>query len=322
MAEIYGSGDLYKYKTYAGSRWGEHNWLEIKEPVHCTQNGSGGHSWTEGYMVLPGSGATSVTCYANIYICTRVSESLDTYIKIVPDGTIMNGSSGFCYPRVVYASGYYPSMIVTCPYYFDLNAYADTSAISFRDGSGNVLESDMRNRNNGDYIGGRYVSIHYNGCGGKPSYGTKKNDTSPWARFYHWDIGIGGDVDSVGYDQRLTNGKVEDGSDWANSSGWFFVGNLETDFQWSEDKEDFNGYLYIAGTAYYSSTYTNGARAIPVKVQISGLKRLLNYYPWALWKNSGDYGKDFYSCNRSGGHLQSRENGNWEDRKNRYNSNA
>ena len=308
------SGDVYADAGLIQYTQGGHTWLEVENGVHLSEKGQGGFNWARALMVLPGSGTTSVRCYANIWVFTRVNENLDAYMKIVPGDVIRDGCSGLFYPAVLPGSNRgdwgYPSIFVTYPEDFRLVAQIGTTNIR------------MTTPDESTIIHG-YNRIQEQAS--NPTYGIsvlKKQEGTEFANYgdstytsdgmrYHWNIGLGRDAGNQGAQSRYSGGELT--SAWKSSPGWFFVGNLETHFKWAEDEENFDGWIYFCGTSFYLSyNYTNKATAIPRRVTIPGLKRLLDYYPWAIRKSS-----IWMSCDRSGGHLKSRENGAWDPRKNR-----
>ena len=308
------SNDIYADSGLVRYTQGGHTWLEVQNGVHLSEKGQGGFKWASALMVLPGSGTTSVKCYADIWVFTRVNENLDAYMKIVPGNVIKDGCSGLYYPTVVPGSNRrdqsYPSIFVTYPEDFRLIAETGTSNIKMTRPDGSTL-------------------IHgYNKIQEQASNSTyainvlKKQDGTTFANYgdstytsngmrYHWSIGLGRSAGNQGVSSRYSSGQLT--SAWKSSPGWFFAGNLERHFKWSNSEENFDGWIYFCGTAFYPTmTYTNGATAVPRRVTIPGLKRLLDYYPWAINKSSV-----WMSCNRYGGHLKSMENGTWDNRKNR-----
>lgn len=343
--DIYGDSNLVQYE------YGGNTWLELKNIIALSENGgySDYTSKTRGFMVIPGSGLEAVKCYCDIRVSIRVNQDLDAYIKICPGNSILGtGYSGFYHPRVnnYGSSELYPAMFVLAPFDYTLIAHTGETAIRlctpgsthnshsymFSDYGHDMIYAE-NNYNYGvtilrKYSGTGYPyfgrSFYYNG--GSLSYGRHP---------FVWEVGYGWNVDSVGrgdgssgvadrWETNSATGEQQLTDKWKASSGWVYIGNLERNFSWSEDKENFDGWVYLCGTGYYpNSAYDDGVVAVPYKVTVPGLKRLLNYYPWAVKKLSGAYGNDYYSCNRSGGHLKSKESdGSWGDRKNRYNSNA
>lgn len=305
--DIYGDAGLIKYD------WGGHTWLEVKDPVHISQNGAGGFHYAEAFMVLPGSGTTAVKCYCDIYVCVRVNENLDAYMKIVPGNDIAAGCSGLYYGAVVPGSnigdGSYPSIMVTYPKDFRLHGYTGSSSIVMTDVYGNVLHgytSIQWQASNHD-IG---VNVLKKQAGQEfANYGDSTYTTN--GRRYHWAIGLGRAAGNEGIDTRYSGTELSDA--WKSSAGWFNAGNLERDFEWDDNEENFDGWIYFCGSAYYNGwKFTSSVTAVPMKVTIPGLKRLLNYYPWAIQKSG-----TWMSCNRASGFLKSLESGSWSDRKNR-----
>lgn len=308
MADIYGDAGLISYS------FGGHSWLEIANGVHISQSGQGGFRYARAFMVLPGSGTTAVRCYVDIWVFTRVNENLDAYMKIVPGNVIMDGCSGLYFPRVVPGSNRddydYSSIFVTYPKDFRLVGRVGTSMI------------DMTEPDEVTTIHG-FKEVQY--LPSDPNIAInvlKKQDGTTFANYgdstylsngrrYHWNIGLGRAAGNESVNSRYSGNQLSEA--WKASAGWFNVGNLERHFEWSDNQENFDGWIYFCGTAYYHNfRYTHGATAVPMRVTIPGLKRLLNYYPWAIRKTS-----TWMSCNRLGGHLKSREGSNWVDRKNR-----
>lgn len=306
--DIYGDAGLIQYE-HAG-----HTWLEVKNGVHLSDSGQGRFNWAQAFMVLPGSGTTSVKCYCDIWVFTRVAENLDAYMKIVPGNVIRDGCSGLYYPAVVPGSNNsdadYPSIFVTYPHDFRLIASPGTSDIKMTQPNGSTVIHGYTNIQNQASSSANAVNVLKKQSGPAFANYGDSSYTSNGMR-YHWNIGLGRSAGSQGVSSRYSGSSLT--SSWKSSPGWFRVGNLERDFSWAEDEENFDGYIYFCGTAFYPNyRYTNGATAVPKRVTIPGLKRMLDYYPWAIRKSV-----TWYSCNRSGGHLKSMENSKWDDRKNR-----
>ena len=307
--DIYGDAGLIKYD------WSGHTWLEVRDPVHISQSGQGGFSYAEAFMVLPGSGARAVKCYCDIYVCVRVNENLDAYMKIVPGNVIADGCSGLYYGAVVPGSNRgdssYPSIMVTYPHDFRLHGNVGSSSISMTNPQGTVLHNyhDIRHQASNHSIAVNILKKQADGGREFENYGDSTYNGS--GRRYHWAIGLGRSAGNEGINVRYSGSELSNA--WKGSAGWFNAGNLERDFEWDENEENFDGWIYFCGTAYYDGwTFTNGATAVPMRVTIPGLKRLLNYYPWAIRKST-----TWMSCNRPTGFLKSLENGAWSDRKNR-----
>lgn len=292
-------------------KYNNHTWLEIRDPVRVTENGQGGFYYAEALMVLPGSRNTAVKCYADISIYTRVNEILDCYMKIVPNN-IIAGYRGLYFGRLVRGSGYgygsYTSLFVTYPYDFRLNANAGTNILTMVSNNQTVIY-DIRT-SGGDSDKAITVLRRFYDNPGFQGYGSSYYSGD--GRVYNWAIGLGASAGDQDETKRYNGSDLTD--EWKASSGWFRVGNLEKDFGWSEDKENFDGYIYFCGSAYYDEIYTYSTSAVPRCITIPGLKRLLNYYPWAIRKKT-----TWKSCNRAEGYLKSREGSSWEDRKNRRN---
>lgn len=305
---IYGDAGLVQYTS------GGHTWLEVKNGVHLSESGDGGFwTGTSAFMVLPGSGRSAVRCYVDIWVFTRVNENLDAQMKITPGNVIRDGCSGLFYPSVYPGSSTsdssYPSIFVTYPH--DFRLIADVGAVNIK-----MTEPDQSTVIHG------YNDIRFAASNSTYAISVlKKQAGTDFANYgdstyasngrrYHWNIGYGRSAGTQGVDQRYSGSSLS--SAWMTSPGWFSVGNLEKDFEWSESEENFDGYIYFCGTAYYDMAYTSGAIAVPHKVTIPGLKRLLDYFPWAIRKSS-----TWYSCNRSGGHLKSMKSSTWTNRKNR-----
>lgn len=306
-SNIYGDAGLVKY-DYNG-----HTWLELKNPVHVTQNGQGNFTYAESLMVLPGAQARCVKCYVDIYVCTRVAENLDCYMKIVPGNVIRDGCSGIYYHSVIPGSNTgdnsYPSLLVTYPHDFRIVADVGTTRLKLTKPDGdtvlhgyNYLQNQPSNPSVAVQILRKQSGLPF------ANYGNSTYTRD--GRRYHWSIGLGRSAGNQGISSRYSSGNLT--SAWKSSPGWFKVGNLEKDFDWNEDKENFDGWIYFCGSAYYNLTYTNATKAVPRKITIPGLKRLMDYYPWAIRKSS-----TWMSCNRSGGYLKSRQGSSWSDRKNR-----
>ena len=306
MADIYGDAGLIQYTQ------GGHTWLEIKNGVHLSQSGQGGFHYAEAFMVLPGSGQTAVKCYVDIWVFTRVNENLDAQMKIVPGNVIGSGCSGFYYPALTPGSSNsstYRSIFITYPQDFRIAANVGTSNIDMTKPNGSIIFRSVQNKET-DPDNAVGILRRTSGTPDISYYGTSSYTSN--GRRYHWNIGYGGNAGTQGTRQRWSGSNLT--SAWKSSKGWFGVGNLEKDFHWDEDEENFDGQIYFCGSAYYYSTYTYATKAVPKKVTIPGLKRLLDYYPWAINKS-----KKWMSLNRAGGHLKSREGSTWDPRKNRVN---
>lgn len=301
--DIYGDAGLIQY-TY-----NNHTWLELKNGVHLSEKGQGGFNYASAFMVLPGSGHTAVKCYVDMYVFVRVNEDLDCQMKIVPGNVIADGCSGLYFPRVVPVGtedNCYPSIMVTYPHDFRLMARRGMSDIDMT--QPNQTTIILRNTQDQASNRSRCINILKSWYGKEfAAYGIRTFDSVGYR--YHWRIGLGRNAGNEGTGQRYSGGSLT--SAWKSSPGWFYVGNLEDDFDWSEDQEEFDGYIYFCGIACYPN-FTSPATAIPKKVTIPGLKRLLDYYPWAIRK-----GSTWKSCNRAEGYLKSREGSSWKDRKNR-----
>lgn len=96
-----------------------------------------------------------------------------------------------------------------------------------------------------------------------------------------------------------------------------YVGQL-TDFHWNEydtqSGQIDEGYLWIAGSADYG-TITDMIYPPAQKIYFTGLKKYLDYFPWAIKKSTG-----WESCNRENGSLTIRKNGTWRNCKNTMDS--
>lgn len=305
--------DIYIDAGVISYDYGGHSWLEIEKGVHISQKGQGGFHLAEAFMVIPGYGTTAVKCYVDIWVFTRVNENLDVYMKIVPGNVIMDGCSGLFYPAVVAGTcntdNSYPAIFVTYPRDFRLVTSSNSSSIK-------LTEPDEKTVIHG------YDRIQY--LPSNPDYAInilKKQDGEEFANYgdstyvssgrrWHWAIGLGRAAGNEGVSSRYSGKNLT--SAWKGSKGWFKAGNLEKDFVWDDDEENFDGWIYFCGTVYYWQPYTSNVVATPMKVTIPGLKRLMDYYPWAIRKSS-----TWMSCNRSGGHLKSRQGSTWDDRKNR-----
>ena len=308
------TGDVYADAGLIQYTYGGHTWLEVQNGVHLSEKGQGGFKWASALMVLPGSGTTSVKCYANIWVFTRVNENLDAYMKIVPGDVIRDNCSGLYYPSVVPGSctndWSYPSIFVTYPEDFRLIAQVGTNNIRMTRPNGTTVIHGY-NRIQDQASNSTYaVNVLKKQSGSTfANYGDSTYASN--GRRYHWAIGLGRSAGNQGVSSRYSGDSLS--SAWKSSPGWFTVGNLETHFDWSDNEENFDGYIYFCGTAYYPSmSITSSTVAVPKRVTIPGLKRLLDYYPWAIRKSS-----TWMSCNRSGGHLKSKEGSAWSDRKNR-----
>lgn len=307
-------GDIYAEAGLIQYEYNGHTWLEVQNPVHISQNGQGSFNYVEAFMVLPGAGTTAVKCYVDIWVCTRVDENLDTYMKIVPGNVIRDGCSGFYYPSVLPGSNRndssYPSMLVTYPRDFRLSANVGTTRLMMTAPDGvTVLHgyTDLANQASNPDVGVHILRKQ----AGLPFANYGDSTYTANGKRYHWSIGLGRSAGNEGINSRYSGSTLS--SAWIASAGWFKVGNLQKDFEWSEDEENFDGWIYFCGSAYYpGNAYTHATKAVPMKVTIPGLKRLLDYYPWAIRKSS-----TWMSCNRSGGFLKSREGSDWDDRKNR-----
>lgn len=328
MSEIVGDSSLIKY-SYNG-----HTWYEIYQPTHITDNGKGGYTYVsagEGaLMTLPGSGTTAVRCFVNINVYVRVNENLDTEMKITPLD-VESGWRGIYFNQMRYGTsldstpvGNNSSNLVHYPMLFAV--YTDNFALKGRVGSksidlcsydgstvGGVIKYDLQNTYSNPSKG---LTIVHKKKGSE--YG--RSDCVSSGRILNWKIGYGGSVDTVDEGSRWSGNSLS--NSWMSSSGWFPIGNLERNFHWASNEEDFNGYIYMCGSGYYTNVSIDyGTAAVAKRITIPGLKRLLDYYPWAICKS----GK-WYSCNRPGGHLKSGENKrmsngrqvvDWVDRKNR-----
>ena len=313
--DIYGDAGLMEYTDRNGITW-----LEIKDPVHITQSGKGYCDYAESFMVIPGSGAGAVSCFVDIYINIRVNKDLDVQMKIVPE--IISNSGGYAgifFNQMRFGTSkapwHYPSIMVVYPKYFELRSVQNANNLTFV--CGNVSISGVPNRgadygNGAKHIDqdGLSLTVMHRGSGNDSTHQVWGGyGTSEWVNsgtIYNWKIGEGCECDSVGIDQKGSES-------WIHSSAWIPIGNLATDFNWSEDKENYDGTIYICGTGYYDDLIVDHpSTAIPRAITIPGLKRLLNYYPWSICKNG-----IYYSCNRPGGCMQSRKSGTYVDRKNR-----
>lgn len=306
---VYGDAGLIQYTS------GGHTWLEVKQGVHLSENGQGGF-WqgTSAFMVLPGSNRSAVKCYVDIWVFTRVNENLDAQMKITPGNVIRDGCSGLYYPTVYPGSSTsdtsYPSIFVTYTHDFRLVVDEGKTQVKFTKPDGSTVIHGYSHIE--DSASNPSLAINVLKKQSGPTFANYGDSTyTSNGRRYHWAIGLGRSAGNEGVNSRYSGGQLS--SAWRNSSGWFTVGNLEKDFDWSDDEEVFDGWVYFCGTAFYPTLpITSGAIAVPHRVTIPGLKRLLDYYPWAIRKSSV-----WMSCNRSGGYLKSRENGTWDDRKNR-----
>ena len=305
-SDIYGDANLIQY-TYDG-----HTWLELKNGVHLSENGKGGFKYAEAFMVLPGSHATAVKCYTDIWVFVRVNEDLDCQMKITPGDVIRDGCSGFYFPKVIpqgTSDTSYRATFVTYNHDFRLvgRVGANNLDMTKPDGKTMIL-ADIAFKPS-DHS--RCINLLKSFASDMEfgAYGSRTFDSVGYR--YNWEIGLGRNAGNEGVNSRYRSGNLT--SAWKGSKGWFDVGNLEKDFAWSEDQENFDGFIYFCGSAHYVNFYyTAGSTAVPKKVTIPGLKRLLDYYPWAIRK-----GSTWMSCNREGGYLKSREGSSWVDRKNR-----
>lgn len=307
--DVYGDSGLIQYTQ------GGHTWLEVQNGVHLSENGQGPF-WkgTSAFMVLPGSGRSAVRCYVDIWVFTRVNENLDAQMKIVPGNVIMSGCSGLFYPYVYPGSSTsdrsYPSIFVTYPHDFRLVVALGESHVKMTKPDEKTVIHGYTHIEDSASNASLAINVLKKQSGTEfANYGDSTYASN--GRRYHWAIGLGRSAGNQGVDSRYSGGNLS--SAWKSSPGWFTVGNLETHFDWSDDEENFDGYIYFCGTAYYPSmSITSSTVAVPKRVTIPGLKRLLDYYPWAIRKSS-----TWMSCNRSGGYLKSREGSSWSDRKNR-----
>ena len=307
--DIYGDAGLIQYTQ------GGHTWLEVENGVHLSEKGDGGFPMgTSAFMVLPGSNRNAVKCYVDIWVFTRVNENLDAQMKIVPGNVIMDNCRGLFYPNVYAGSSMsdesYPSIFVTYPHDFRLVVARGEAQVKFTQPDETTVIHGYTHIEDSPSNPSLAVNVLKKQNGTTfANYGD--STYAPNGKRYHWAIGLGRSAGNEGVESRYSGGQLS--SAWKSSAGWFTVGNLEKDFDWSEDDENFDGWIYFCGTAYYpGSPITAGVTAVPNRVTIPGLKRLLDYYPWAIRKSS-----TWMSCNRSGGHLKSREGSTWSDRKNR-----
>lgn len=302
MADLYGDAGLAKYTQ------GGHTWLEIKNPTRITQTGKGGVNYAESFFVLPGSHTTAVSCYVDIYICVRVNENLDAQIKIVPGSyTGSYGSRGvwfdYVFPGSCRQMSDYMACMVLYKEYFTINSSSGTNRLDMKLSNGSTLVSGVQNAASNPSTG--FVSLKKQTAQLGQDYGS--TSFAPNGRLFHWQIGLGG---NAGWDDL--NSRYN--GNWTGSAGWVTIGNLEKNFGWSSNKENFDGYIYLCGCGYYTDKWgtTQNVRAVPTKVTIPGLKRLMDYFPFEILKNG-----QWMSCNRSGGGLYSMKSGKWTDRKNR-----
>lgn len=292
-------------------------YLELNDPIRYYESRiQGGTSGTSGFVVLPGSGTTSVRCQASVAISLRVSDDLSTYIKMVPNNVSGMPQYGIS-SRVVTGTGVpggYPATILVYPQDFRLVAEVGASDVYMckPDTTTRILDTPLKDMYT-DTSRGLAVFRRYNpDNGGVPDWGSSyyrnpfNGSTTTSYNYFVWDVGLGSNSGNEGINSK--------GSDaWKSSKGWRYIGNLATNFGFGEGKEYYDGYIYVGGSGYYYSfRYSYKTICIPIKITIPGLRRLLNYFPWAICKS-----KQYYSLNRSGGALQSKKNPNYQDRKNR-----
>ena len=141
---------------------------------------------------------------------------------------------------------------------------------------------------------------------------------------YNWQWGINGNgLYCIPAAQQMTSASINvtffPGSysnpnfSWDMNSDWQYICNLQ-ELQWSlSDQRD--AYLYVGGCGEYGAD--DYLWPTPSRIVISGIRVLLDYYPWAV----SDSSKVFRSCNRNGGFNKryERDNSAWIDRKNSEN---
>lgn len=306
MSDIYADAGVEKYT------WGGHTWLEIQSPTTITQSGRGGVNYYESFFVLPGSFTTAVSCYVSINVYVRVNENLNTQIKIVPtNNAISDGCRGiyfgYVYPGSLTADGQYMAIVVTYGSDFRIRSRSGSSNLNMTDAAGNVIVEDV-NWASSDPSRGIAIIKQFDWTGQQTpprDYGDTTYTSN--GRRYHWQIGLGSKAGWADNNDRYND-------NWKGSAGWVDVGNLEQNFGWSSDKENYDGYLYLCGCGYYQEGWdtTQNVAAVPTKVTIPGLRRLMDYFPWAISKSGV-----WKSCDRLGGHVQRMNSGIWIDRKNR-----
>lgn len=315
--DVYNDAGVVQGKTSSGTMW-----LEIKKPTHITQNGQGLFYFNEdSYMVIPSSSEPGIRCFANMYVYIRVNEDLVTQIKLLP-AEVEDGYRGIYFNQLACGTSQYiesyPSVMVVHPKKFTLSNIQSESGMTFNVTGTSVSVSGVPNagvsQGNGAYRDeSSGMTAFRRTTGKKNAYGRSRYRPKAF-RTYNWEPGYGGMCDYVDRESRWANSEqTKLTSEWINSKAWTTIGNLGKDFVWSSDLTDYTGWIYMCGSAYYSGkTVEQSSTAYSKQITIPGLKRLLNYYPWAIRK-----GSEYYSCNRDGGHLKSRKSGWYINRKNR-----
>lgn len=315
--DVYNDAGVVQCKTSDGVTW-----LEIKKPTHVTQNGQGLFTFNEdSFMVIPSSSPEAVRCFANLYVYIRVNEDLVTQIKLLP-AEVEDGYRGLYFNQLVARTSQniksYPSVMVVYPKRFTLNNIQSESGMTFNVASTGISVSGVPkagvSQGNGAYIDeSSGIAVFRRAINTQFGYGNSNYRPKAF-RTYNWELGYGGMCGSVDRGSRWANSEQTVlTSEWVDSKAWTTIGNLGKDFEWSSDVTDYTGCIYMCGSAYYSGTSVQqSSTAYSKQITIPGLKHLLNYYPWAIRK-----GSEYYSCNRSEGHLKSRKSGYYVNRKNR-----